>query len=115
MAADLIALGTVPAGETPAAASEIDYAGRAFWQCRRFIELLRHTFGAEPAGAKLRVRRSGPDFAPYLEVVVEFDDANDAARAYAIRCGRETPTRWDQTAGTALAGPLSSQTTLAAR
>ena len=98
MASDLIALGTVPTGETPAAASESNYPGRAFWQCRRFIDLLRHTVGAEPEGANLRVRRSGPDFNPYIEVVVEFDDANHAARAYAIRCDREAPTRWDQAA-----------------
>ncbi|PYN34652.1 MAG: hypothetical protein DME01_14320 [Candidatus Rokuibacteriota bacterium] len=102
MAFDLIALGTVPAGEAPAAGSEIDYVGRAFWQCRRFIDLLRHTLGAEPEGAKLQVRRSGPDFNPYIEVVVEFDDANDAARAYANRCDREAPTRWDRTAEIAL-------------
>ena len=79
-------------------ASDVDYGGRAFWQCRRFIDLLRHTVGAEPEGAKLRVRRSGPDFNPYVEVVVEFDDTNDAARAYANRCDREAPTRWDRTA-----------------
>ena len=102
MAFDLIALGTVPAGEAPAAGSEIDYVGRAFWRCRRFIDLLRHTLGAEPEGAKLQVRRSGPDFNPYIEVVVEFDDANDAARAYANRCDREAPTRWDRTAEIAL-------------
>ena len=101
MALDLIALGTVPAGEVPAAGSEIDYVGRAFLQCRRFIDLLRHTLGAEPEGAQLRVRRSGPDFSPYIEVVVEFDDGNDAARAYANRCDREAPTRWDRPAGTA--------------
>jgi hypothetical protein len=98
MALDLIALGTVPAGEAPADRSEIDYAGHAFLQCRRFIGLLRHAIGAEPEGAKLRVRRTGPDFAPYLEVVVEFDDANHAARAYANRCDREAPTRWNGTA-----------------
>ena len=101
MAFDLIALGTVPSGEEPASESETDYVGRAFLQCRRFIELLRHTIGAEPEGAKLRVRRSGPDFSPYVEVVVEFDDADDAARAYANRCDREAPKRWDRTAGTA--------------
>ena len=99
MTADLIALGTVPTGEVPAATSESNYAGRAFWQCRRFIALLRHTVGAEPEGAKLRVRRSGPDFNPYVEVVVQFDDANQAARAYAMRCDREAPTRWNQTSG----------------
>ena len=115
MALDLIALGTVPAGEPPAAAGEIDYVGRAFWQCRRFIDLLRQTVGAEPEGAKLRVRRSGPDFDPFLEVVVEFDVANHAARAYAIRCDREAPTRWDRTAGTTLAAPRSSQRALVER
>jgi hypothetical protein len=102
MAFDLIALGTVPAGEAPAVASEIDYGARAFLQCRRFIDLLRHTVGAEPEGAALRIRRSGPDFNPNVEVVVEFDDANNAARAYANRCDREAPTRWDQTAKIAL-------------
>ena len=102
MAFDLIALGTVPSGEAPVAASDVDYSGRAFWQCRRFIDLLRRTVGAEPEGAKLRVRRSGPDFNPYVEVVVEFDHANDAARTYANRCDREAPTRWDRTAQIAL-------------
>jgi hypothetical protein len=102
MAFDLIALGTVPSGEAPASASDVDYGARAFWQSRRFIDLLRHTVGAEPEGAKLRVRRSGPDFNTYVEVVVEFDDANDAARAYANRCDREAPTRWDRTAQIAL-------------
>jgi hypothetical protein len=102
MAFDLIALGTVPSGEVPAAASDVDYGGRAFWQCRRFIDLLRHTLGAEPDGAKLRVRRSGPDFNTYVEVVVEFDDENDAARAYANRCDWEAPTRWGRTAQIAL-------------
>ena len=102
MAFDLIALGTVPSGEVPAAASDVDSGGRAFWQCRRFIDLLRHTVGDEPEGAKLRVRRSGPDFNPYVEVVVEFDVANDGARAYANRRDREAPTRRSRTAQIAL-------------
>jgi hypothetical protein len=113
MAFDLIALGTVPSGEVPASGSEIDYVGRAFLQCRRFIDLLHHTVGAEPEGAKLRVRRSGPDFNPYIEVVVEFDDGNDAARAYANRCDREAPKRWTGLRGRLLAPPSSSQERLA--
>ena len=71
--------------------------------------------GPSTGGAKLRVRRSGRDFDPYLEVVVEFDDANQAARAYANRCDREAPTRWDQTAGTALGASPSSPRPLAER
>lgn len=87
----LMVLGPVPAGEAPASVGESGYAERAFLQCQRFIDLLRRTIGPEPEGAKLRVRRSSS-----LEVVVEYDDENRGARAYAIRCDREAPTRWDQ-------------------
>ena len=64
MALDLIALGTVPAGEVPAAGSEIDYVGRAFLQCRRFVDLLRHTLGAEPEGAQLGSDAPDPTSVP---------------------------------------------------
>jgi len=53
------------------------------------------TIGPEPDGARLRIRRSEPDLGSYLEVVVEYDDENIVARAYAIRCDREAPTRWE--------------------
>jgi hypothetical protein len=91
---NMLALGPVPMNEARALPGESDYAARAFLQCQRFIGLLRGTFGPEPAGASLRVRRSDQDFDPYLEVVVRFDDANSAARDYATRCGRDAPSRW---------------------
>jgi hypothetical protein len=91
----LIALGTVPAGEVPASAAESNYTERAFSQCQRFIALLRRAISTEPDGARLKVRRSGDDFDPYLEVVVEYETENPTARAYAIRCDREAPRRWD--------------------
>jgi hypothetical protein len=93
---DAIPLGPVPAGESPARAGESDYAARAFVECRRYIALLQRVIGPEPDGARLRVRRSGPHFDPYLDVVVEYDIANAVARAYAIRCDREAPIKWDE-------------------
>jgi hypothetical protein len=48
-------------------------------------------------------------------VVVGFDDANHAARAYANRCDREAPTRWGGTAGTALVSLPSSRERLVDR
>jgi hypothetical protein len=90
-----LALGPVPVQEAPARPGDSDYSARAFAQCQRFIALLRHTVGPEPAGARLGVRRSEQDFDPYVEVVVRFDDADDAAREYATRCDRDAPTRWD--------------------
>lgn len=94
MAHDVIPLGPVPSGESSAQVGENGYAEIAFLQCRRYIALLRHTVGPEPEGARLRIRRSERDFDPYLDVVVEYDDENTVARAYAIRCDREAPTRW---------------------
>ena len=94
MAHDIIPLGTVPSRESSADIGKTAYAAIAFLQCRRFIVLLRDAFGLEPEGARLRVRRSEQAFDPYMEVVVEYDDQNNAARTYALRCEREAPKTW---------------------
>ena len=95
MAQDVIPLGPVPARESSAQAGESGYAERAFLECQRYMALLRHVIGPEPEGARLRVRRSTQDFDPYIEVIVEYDRENNVARAYAIRCDREAPARWE--------------------
>ena len=94
MAHTVIALGTVPAGEPSMRVGESGYADIAFAQCRRHIALLRHMLGPEPDGARLRVRRSDQEIDPYVDIVVEYDNANDSARAYAVRCDRDAPRRW---------------------
>lgn len=94
MQANVLALGPVPVEEAPARPGDSAYAARAFAQCQRFIALVRQRLGPEPDGARLGVRRSDQDFDPYLEVVLRFDDANNAARGYAARCDRDAPARW---------------------
>jgi hypothetical protein len=94
MAQTFIPLGPVPARESFAQIGESGYVERALGECRRFMALLRQVIGPEPDGAQLRIRRSEPDSASYFDVIVEFDDADITARAYAIRCDREAPTRW---------------------
>jgi hypothetical protein len=95
MAQNEIALGPTPVGESAARPGDSGYAEIAFLQCRQYIALLRRAIGPEPVGARLRVRRSPEDIDPYLDVTVEYDDENPVARAYAIRCDREAPTRWE--------------------
>jgi hypothetical protein len=95
MQANVLALGPVPAQEAAARPGDSDYSARAFAQCQRFIALLRRSLGPEPNGARLGVRRSEQEFDPYLEVVLRFDDANGAARAYAARCDHDAPARWE--------------------
>lgn len=95
MAQSLIPLGAVPVRESATQVGELGYAQRALLECRRYMTLLRDVIGPEPDGARLRIRRSGPGFGSYLDVVVEYDNDNNVARAYAIRCDREAPTRWE--------------------
>jgi hypothetical protein len=94
MARDVITLRPVPAAEPYARAGDSGYAEIAVCQCRRYIALLRVAIGPEPDGARLRVRRSDPDFDPSIDVVIEYDDQNPAASDYALRCEHEAPTRW---------------------
>ena len=96
MALGLITLTPAPAAEPAAQVGDEDYAGIAFRQCRRYIALLRTAIGPEPGGARLRVRRSVVEFEPCIDVVIEYDDQNAGAAAYALRCEREAPTRWPQ-------------------
>ena len=95
MARDVITLRPVPAAESPAQVGDSGYAEIAFLQCRRYIAVLRREIGPEPDGARLRVRRSGIDVDPYIDVVVEYDDQKPAAVDYAHRCERDAPIRWE--------------------
>jgi hypothetical protein len=104
MGRDVITLRPVPAAEPCARVGDSGYAEIAFLQCRRYIALLRRVIGPEPDGARLRVRRSDTDFDPYIDVVVEYDNKNPAASAYALRCERDAPTRWE-TSGPRPASP----------
>jgi hypothetical protein len=91
----VISLGAVPARESFTPAGEAGGAQRARAECERYVALLRSAIGPEPHGAQFRIRRSEPERGSYLEVVVEYDDDDNVARAYAIRCDREAPTTWE--------------------
>src|SRR5438094_9301453 len=99
MAHDVIPLGAVPSGESAAQVGESGYAEVAFLQCTRYIALLRHTVGPEPAGARLRIRRAEAGVDPYLDVVGEYGAENITARADAIRCQRAGPPRRESATG----------------
>jgi hypothetical protein len=93
---DYISLGPVPAEEECAQVGRPDYHARARAECRRYIELLRTTFGREPEGARLRITSNPHDFGDYLDVVVEYDSSALGALEYALRVERDAPSRWDE-------------------
>jgi hypothetical protein len=91
---DYIPLGPTPADEPCAQVGEELYAQKARAECRRFIKLLRETFGPEPSGAYLAVKVFPHDFGAYYEVVCYFNSDVPESIDYALRCEDEAPTTW---------------------
>jgi len=91
---DFITLGPVPSDEPCAQMGDENYASRARAECKRFIALLRKTFGAEPSGAYLQTKAFPHDYGTYYEVVCYFNPSVPASIEYAYRLEREAPTTW---------------------
>ena len=91
---DYIALGPTPADEPCAQVGEERYGQKARAECRRFIKVLRETFGPEPSGAYLMTKAFEHDFGTYYEVVCHFNPEVPKSREYAMRCEDEAPTTW---------------------
>jgi hypothetical protein len=88
---DEVDLGSAPAEEDCAMVGEENYGIRAREECRRYIELLRATFGIEPPGAFLKLKSNPHDFGAYYSVVCRF---TEAGAEYAYRLEDEAPARW---------------------
>jgi hypothetical protein len=91
---DFITLGPVPSDEACAQMGDEHYASRARAECKRFIALLRQTFGPEPSGAWLSTKAFDHDFGTYYEVVCYFNTDAPESVNYAYRCEDEAPTTW---------------------
>ena len=105
MARDYIDIGSTPALEDCAQVGSENYERRAREECNRFIALIRKTLGEEPEGARLAVKSNPHDFGTYYEVVCYYEDTNDEARKYAMRCEDEAPEKWGPPEGLPEASP----------
>lgn len=94
---DCIEIGSTPSGEDCAqiGAVKYDYWTQARIECRIYINYLRRLFGAEPAGARLRIKSCPHDFGTYYEVVCDFLDDDQTSMDYALKIESETPEYWD--------------------
>ena len=92
---DYFCIGSSPWNESCAQAGDPDYQAKALKECRRFIHLLRNTFGPEPEGAELRTKSFEHDFGTYYEVVCWFQTDHAKARAYAMHCEDDAPATWE--------------------
>jgi hypothetical protein len=96
---DYISLGPTPADEPCAEVGEELYEQKARAECRRFIKVLRETFGPEPSGAYLMTKAFEHDFGTYYEVVCHFNPEVPDSIDYAFRLEREAPTTWPDDPG----------------
>lgn len=92
---DHVTLDTTPADEPAAQLGEPGYGARARAEGAARIALLRRHLGPEPAGARFWLHEARCDFGTYLEVRLDYDDADRAQAAYAARVEDGGPSRWD--------------------
>lgn len=92
---DYVNIGPVPCEEDCAQVGQDGYSAKAVAECRRFIGLLRKTFGEEPPGARLAIKWFDHDFGPYCEVICYYDTEIEESREYAFRCENEMPLTWE--------------------
>ena len=90
-----IELGSAPSNESCAPFGTDDYEQRARDGCRRFTTLLEQRFPvAEGIRARYVTHGNQCDGGCYFEVVVDFDDGDEQASAYAYNVARNVPETW---------------------
>jgi hypothetical protein len=91
---DYIELGPTPADEECAQLGSENYEDKAREECKRHIERIKEVCGKEPKRAHLGIKSFEHDFGIYFEVVCYYDDDNEEATEYALKCEGEGPTTW---------------------
>lgn len=91
---DFIYIGSSPCEESCAQVGEDDYERKSRDECRRFIRDIRLELGPEPEGARLTSRSFPHDYGSYREVICEYDNENEEAVAYALKCESNAPAYW---------------------
>jgi hypothetical protein len=92
---DELSIGPVPSDKACQQVGTSHYdPTKARSECRRFIQAIRIQCGNEPEGATLRIKSNPHDFGSYLEVVVQYEEDNEAAVEYAFKVEGNAPTEW---------------------
>ena len=95
---DRIEIGPTPAEEACAQVGSDRYSRVWRAECRAFINQLRRVIGEEPDGASLIITSNAHDFGTYHDVACSYEEDNEAAVQYALRCESEAPGEWDDEA-----------------
>lgn len=94
---EYLTLGPTPYDEPCAQVGDADYEERSFYECYRYISLLRKMFGDPPGSPRFNFgMRSFPhDMGTYRECVVTFDTDIPETVEFAFRVENNLPATWD--------------------
>ena len=95
---DYQTLGPTPWNEPCAQVGAADYAEKSRLETQTYINQLLRQFGEPPGLSFFRVKRFPHEFGSYHEVVITYDDENEAAVEFAYNVENNTPERWDEQA-----------------
>jgi hypothetical protein len=91
---DYLNIGSSPAGEDCAQVGSENYQSQGRKECRALINQLTRVNGTPPGSASLGVKSFPHDFGSYMEVVCYYEDGDEAALDYALKC-EALPEEWD--------------------
>ena len=100
---DYVDMGATPHDEPCAQVGTPDYEERARVECRAYVEQLHRLATRDypttvPAGARIRVKANAHDYGSYFEVVVDFDNDDEAQVEFAYWLEAHAPAHWDDDA-----------------
>ncbi len=88
-------LGPTPAEEDCAQVGRPNYRDQALKECRAYMRLLKRVFGEPPSGGRFALTREAHDFGTYYEVVIQYEEQDEEASAFAFRVEANLPAEWD--------------------
>lgn len=95
---DHFELGSAPFGEDCAQVGAADYRARSIAECNAFARQLARRFPNAPEKARFTTKTFPHDFGSYREVVVCYDDEDEASVEFAYTVENDTPEYWDEQA-----------------
>lgn len=107
MSMDYICIGPCPPNEDCAQVGSADYYKRAQIECKAYRKQLIEEVGEPPEGCRLIIKGFEHEFGTYYEVIAKFEEDNEEAVDYALKCESSGPEKWNEKARRELAEALA--------
>lgn len=93
-------IGDVPADENCVQVSSagVPYLHEMKRERSIYREQLRREFGPEPPNSELAIIRESHDFGSYYSLIFRYDDGDEKALEYGLKCESQGSLVWDETA-----------------